>query len=178
VTVDGFPFAASSAGTQGFNEFFNYLQTESYPLKLGASAFYRPQDPLDYTFRDITVAGSGPVVAGEDLLPFIVVGISGAAASSVLLFELITHIEYTVTTGTTGVVNTGRGRMSQQGLIDSATSVFGDAVDSTIQGVAGGMDLRTALVKGGITAAKSAAGLALKAAGNYFSNTNNTGLGY
>jgi hypothetical protein len=174
LTIDGFPAAATTTATQGFNEFFNYLQTESYPLKLGASAFFRPEDPLDYTFRDIITNGAGSTQLGEDLTPFIVAGVTGAAASSVMLVEIITHIEYTVTTGTTGVVNTGTGRMSQQGLIDSAKSIFSDTVDSTIQGVVGGMGLKKMLLGAGANLASKA----LSSAGNYFSNTNNIGLGY
>jgi len=178
VTGDGFPTLTTLVATQGFNEFFNYLQTESYPLKLGASAFYRPEDPLDYTFRDIIIQGGPGLEIGEDLCPFFVVGVTGAAASTPLLVELITHLEYTVTTGTTGVVNTGTGRMSQQGIIDSAKSIFSDTVDSTIQGVTGGMGLKKALLNASIRAAKGLVSGALQSAGNYFSNTNNVGLGY
>jgi len=176
VTLDGFPTQATTVATQGFNEFFNFLQTESYPLKDGASAFYRPEDPLDYTFRDITVQSPADLAFGEDLQPFIVVGVTGAAASSVLLFELVTHIEYTVTTGTTGVVNTGRGDMAQQDLIDVAKGVVGDAVDSTIAGVVGGLDLKTALIQSGVSAVKGVgrAGLRYLAnAASAYSNSNN-----
>jgi len=119
------------------------------------------------------------------LCPFFVVGVTGAAATTPLLVEIITHIEYTVTTGTTGVVNTGTGIMSQQGIIDSAKAIFADTVDSTIQGVTGGMGLKKALLNAGIRAARGIASqaasqsrLALQSAGNSFSNTNNVGLGY
>jgi len=182
LTEDGFPVSATLAATQGFNEFFNYLQTESYPLKLGASAFYRSEDPLDYTFRQLIIVGPGSAELSEDLCPFFVVGVTGAAATTPLLFELIVHIEYTVTSGTTGVVNTGVGRIPIQGLVDTGKTVFSRFVDSTIQGVSGGLGLKDALISAGTAGAargvKSLIGSALNSAGNYFSNTNNTGLGY
>jgi len=169
VTTDGFPITTTLAATQGFNEFFNYLETESFPLKDGSSAFYRPQDPLDYTFRDVTIGGNGVLELGEDLQPFIVVGITGAAASSIQLVEVITHIEYTVTTGTTGVVNTGQGRMSQQGLIDSARSVFGDALNSVVAGVTGGLRGVAAYGVGRLVGALTDGN------GSAYSNSNNVG---
>jgi hypothetical protein len=173
LTIDGFPTGAATAATQGFNEFFNYLQTESYPLKDGASAFWKPEDPLDFTFRDILVTGISNIGPQEDISPFIVVGVTGAQASSNLLVELITHLEYTVTTGTTGVVDTGYGRMSQQGLIDSVKSVFSGAIDSTISGVVGGLDLKAGLTRGGSRLLQAGARYLTDAAGNYFSNSNN-----
>jgi len=140
-TQGGFPVAATIVATQGFNEFLNYLQTESYPLKCGASAFYRPQDPLDYTFRTIPVVTGppAPLIAGTELTPFFVVGISGATALSSVLVEQILHLEYTVSDAITGVVNTGIGDITQQGLIDAAKALFGTLVDTTIEGVAGGI---------------------------------------
>jgi hypothetical protein len=176
LTIDGFPATALATATQGFNEFFNYLQTESYPLKDGASVFWRPEDPLDFTFRDIIILGNSNASPQEDLTPFIVVGVSGAAASSQLLFEIITHIEYTVTSGTTGVVNTGMGNMGAQQIIDTAKSVFANAIDSTIPGVAGG--LHKGLTAAGQKLLTSGIKGLSDYVGNKFSNSNNVMRSY
>jgi hypothetical protein len=141
VTIEGFPSYGSTSATHGFNEFLNYLQTESYPLKQGASAFYRPQDPLDFTFRysPVLVADSTAIVVNQDLQPFFVVGITNATTSQSVLFELVTHIEYTVSADVAGVINTGFGGMSTHQVTTSATSVFANAMDTSISGVVGGL---------------------------------------
>jgi len=166
VTDGGFPFILNTTvATQGKNEFLNYLSTESYPLKCGASAVWRPEDPLDFTFRRMIVSGPEQI-SPQDLTPFFVVGVTGALGSSVLLMEFVTHIEYTVSEGTTGVINTGMGNMGQQTIIDSAKRVFGGLVDSTFEGVSG------AFVKGATQAASLATARALAAAsGAFFSST-------
>jgi hypothetical protein len=147
LTNGGFPYdGTTTVATQGFNEFNNYLSTESYPLRCGASAVYRPEDPLDYTFRTL-ITSSGFVdvsTFGTPLLPFFVVGVTGADNSSVLFCEIIAHIEYTVNEGTTGVVNTGMGNMDSVGSFASAKSIFSGFVDSTFQGVTGGLSTAAA----------------------------------
>jgi len=143
VTNGGFPSGGGTlAATQGFNEFLNYLQTESYPLKDGASAFFRPQDPVDFTFRDFPIiTGGGTVVVPASGLgtPFFVVGVSGAVVSQQYLIEQILHLEYTVSDSVTGVINTGMGSMGTQQIINAGKSVFGNLVDTTIAGVIGGL---------------------------------------
>lgn len=163
--LDGIPYTASTASTQGFNEFFNYLQTESYPLATGASTFWRPEDPLDFTFRDLGVLqdpAAGPV--GTELTPPFVVGISGASAATQLMVELITHIEYTVSSGTAGVVSTGSGTMSQDELIGAARVMAG-RTNTTMQGVVGG--LKQLAYDGAARLGEAA----LQQAGAYFSST-------
>jgi hypothetical protein len=169
VTVNGFPWFASTTATQGFNEFQNYLSTESYPLKCGASTVYRPQDPLDFTFREETTDGYvlGGGVVGNPLHPFFVFGVTGAAGACPLFFEFVTHIEYTVSEGTTGVVNTGMGNMAQQTLVDGAKSVFNGMLDSTFEGVSGAFE------RGVQNLAVRAAQAAARSSGSFFSNTNN-----
>lgn len=171
-TINGFPFTPGTTATQGFNEFANYLSTESYPLKCGASAVYRPQDPLDFTFRALITDGyeGDSVDIIQELQPFFVYGVTGAAANAVLFFEVVLHIEYTVSEGSVGVIGTGMGNMSAQGLIDSAKGVFAGLVDSTFEGVAGGMrKAATGLAATGITAA--AARLQQSVSGAYYSST-------
>jgi hypothetical protein len=141
VTGGGFPSGPTLAATQGFNEFLNYLQTESYPLKMGASAFFRPQDPLDYTFRNtplVTGAGTANPPADQGS-PFFVIGVSGAVPSQSYLVEQIVHLEYSVADSVTGVINTGMGTMGVQSIINSGKSVFSSLVDTTIAGVVGGL---------------------------------------
>jgi hypothetical protein len=168
VTIDGFPYGATTTATQGYNEFFNYLQTESYPLKCGASAFYRPEDPLDFTFRGMNISGVSDIYGGDDLLPFMVVGISGALSGAHLLIEVVTHIEYTVVSGTTGVVNTGMGSMGVQDVINTGKALFGKLTDTTIEGVNGGL-----LGKVASTLGRVAYDRISDSVGNYFSNSNN-----
>jgi hypothetical protein len=170
-TVNGFPFVPSTTATQGFNEFANYLSTESYPLKCGASAVYRPQDPLDFTFRALIVDGyeADSVDVYQELEPFFVVGITGAASSSPMFFEISLHIEYTVSEGSTGVIGTGMGKLSAQGIIDTAKEAFNGLVDSTFEGVSGG--LRNAATTFTTLAAANLARQAAAASGAYFSST-------
>jgi hypothetical protein len=140
ITAGGFPLTPTVVSTQGFNEFLNYLQTESYPVRCGASAFYRPQDPLDFEFRLVPdiIGSTNLLLANTPLTPFFVIGVQGASTTGSYIVEQILHLEYTVADGTVGVVNTGMGNISSQGLINAAKQVFGQVVDSTIMGVTGG----------------------------------------
>jgi hypothetical protein len=138
--ADGIPFAATTTATQGYAQFFNYLQTESYPLRCGASAVWRPQDPLDFTFREVGVLG--PVAnfaSGADLTPCFVIGITGASTTGNVLVELVSHIEYTVSSGTTGVVATGDGNMSEADVYSVAKQTFKGLTDSTFEGTTKGL---------------------------------------
>jgi hypothetical protein len=139
-TVEGFPAIGSTTATQGFTQFLNYLQTESYPLKQGASSFYRPQDPLDFQFR-LSPNIDAAVITSHDLQPFFVVGISNATSGQTILFELITHVEYTVSGDSAGIINTGFGTLSTHDVTQASTSVFGNAIDSSISGVVGGLQV-------------------------------------
>jgi len=140
ITKDGFPLTNTSVATQGFNEFNNYLSTESYPLRCGASAFWRPEDPLDFTFRTEVINGNdGTLQVDDPIMPFFVIGINGAEAASNVFIECVSHIEYTVNEGTVGVVSTGMGTMSSVDSFAAAKAVMGNLIDTTMQGIAGGL---------------------------------------
>jgi hypothetical protein len=141
LTQGGFPYFTTTTATQGFNEFMNYLGTETYPFRCGASAVWRPEDPLDFTFRSqVTSSASVPDVGSlTPLIPFFVVGISGTATGASVLVELISHIEYTITEGTTGVVNTGMGSMSSIDSFKTAKSLFAGLVNTSFEGITGGL---------------------------------------
>jgi len=159
-TTGGFPYNVTSSATQGYGEFLQYLQCESYPVRCGASSVWRPEDPIDFTFRSVIIDDKASSVSaiGVPLTPFFVVGINGAAPSANLFFEFITHIEYTVNEGTTGVVNTGMGQMTSTESFRVAKQLFGTVVDTTMAGVTGGFS----------SAAKTAGKAAYRAAGAYF----------
>jgi hypothetical protein len=154
--ADGIPYSGTSMATQGYTQFYNYLQTESFPLRSGASCFWTPQDPLDFTFRDTPILSPSLIAPGSDLVPPIVFGIQGGASGGCnLMIELISHIEYTVSSGTTGVVSTGNGNMSTDQNIKAVRSAFQNAIDTAIEGVSGGFSK----VAGGlITQAVNSAG--------------------
>jgi hypothetical protein len=158
----GFPCLPSTTSTQGFNEFFNYLSTETYPLRCGASAVWRPEDPIDFTFRNyITNTPTSTTGQNVPLCPFFVVGVSGAAASSTVLVEFIAHIEYTVNEGTVGVIDTGMGDMTSVDSFDVAKKVVGTLVDTSFMGVSQGL-----------TKAATAAGqMLIQQIGSYFGST-------
>lgn len=172
ISASGFPIApASVTATQGWNEFGNYLSTETYPLKMGATAVYRPQDPLDFTFRGLIngVNGLGTVTPGGQLVPFFVVGVNAAGSGAGLFFEFVTHIEYTVGTGAAGIINTGIGNMNSMDSFSVAKSLFGSIYDTTMQGVVGG-------ISSGATLMAQKANQAIsnsmdRAAGHFFSSS-------
>jgi len=176
ITADGFPNRPTTTATQGQQQFNNYLQTETYPLKDGASAFWRPQDPLDFTFRDAPIvsgAGGGNLLAGVDLSPFFVIGIQGAATNANILIEQVLHIEYTVSSGVLGVISTGTGDMSSQDVTSVVKTVFSDAVDTTMAGVTGGFQKAlTAGTQAVGRALRSGLSSAAKAAATYYGATN------
>jgi hypothetical protein len=154
----GFPWYTAAAATQGFNEFQNYLQTETFPFRCGASSVWRPEDPLDFEFR--TQVTSGPntpdITSYTPLCPFFVVGFSGTAPSAQFLVEMISHIEYTINEGTTGVVNTAMGNMSSVESCGVAKKLFGGLVNTAFQGISGGLSgAAGGLLKAGIGAAGS-----------------------
>jgi hypothetical protein len=155
--ADGIPFSSSTTATQGYSQFYNYLQTESYPLREGASAVYRPQDPLDFTFRDVPVLSTSTVVPGNDLVPPFVVGVAGGSATGSLLIEIIAHIEYTVSSGAIGVIGTGDSSISSQGIVDVVKTSFRDMVDTTFSGVRGGLLNAATQVASGVAKAGTAA---------------------
>jgi hypothetical protein len=140
ITEGGFPYSIVTGPTQGANEFLNYTATETYPLRDGATVVYRPQDPLDLTFRHEIVDGFGTIGSQQEteLTPFFVVGIIGAAASSSVMVEVMAHLEYTVADGVAGVVNTGIGSMTTPTAFGVLKSLFGTVIDTTKQGVTGG----------------------------------------
>jgi hypothetical protein len=139
LTDGGFPYSGSTTATQGFNEFLNYLQTESYPVKFGCSTFYRPEDPLDFTFRNQPIVNISPPAINSELTPFFVVGASGLVTGQSYIIEQILHVEYTVSDAITGLISTGMGNLSAQGIIDTAKSVFDGKTDTSISGVEGGL---------------------------------------
>jgi hypothetical protein len=143
-TAQGFPYGASTTATQGYNQFLSYLQTETYPLHCGAMAFYRPEDPLDFTFRSISLAGPNVAIGGGsanlDLTPMLVVGISGATSTSSVMVETVLHLEYLVADNVTGVISTGVGTLDTNAPRQASGAVFGDKYDSSKPGVVGGMN--------------------------------------
>jgi hypothetical protein len=183
IDQDGLPFAATGTSTQGAVQFNNYLQTESYPLRCGATAVWRPQDPLDFTFRDTPVLSvTSAVPSGTDLTPVFVIGVQGGNATGSLLIEIVSHIEYTVSSGVTGVISTGEGNMSDDQIVKVAKAAFRGLTDSTFEGVRGGLDSAISqgvkLLPGGLGQAASLGYGALKGAASnayaYYSATNST----
>jgi len=144
-SLGGFPIYTTAVATQGFNEFANYLSCQSFPFRCGASAVWRPEDPLDFEFRTQVISNSATadIQAFTPLVPFIVCGISGTATSAKFLVELTTHIEYTINEGTTGVVNTGMGNMTSIDSFSAAKRVFGGLVNTAFQGITGGLSGNT-----------------------------------
>jgi hypothetical protein len=138
LTDGGFPFTGTTTATQGYNEFLNYLQTESYPAKMGASAFYRPQDPLDYTFRNQPIININTPAANSELTPFFVIGASGLVAGQSYIIEQILHVEYTVSDSITGLINTDMGDMSIQDQVSAPRLLFEGKTDTSKSGVEGG----------------------------------------
>jgi hypothetical protein len=154
-TSQGFPYGTSATPanvTQGSNEFFQYIQTEQYPLRAGASAVYRPEDPYDYIFHDYLV-DENAFQANEDITPFFVCGITGAGASTNVFIEAITHMEYTVKPSFTGIINTEVGQMSTVQSFGAAKALLGEAQTTAYEGVDGGYKKESAfrkIAKGGV----------------------------
>jgi len=99
-TTNGLPLVPSTTSTQGFNEFMSYDQCDSFPLRLGSRCVWKPQDPLDFTFRSsgvITDANTGAGSTNEEQSsPCFTVGMIGTAtSSSQVTFEMVLHLEYT-----------------------------------------------------------------------------------
>jgi hypothetical protein len=134
LTTSGLPYSTSTTATQGFNEFNNYSQTEIFPLRDGFSCVYRPMDPIDFTFRDTLVTVPNGYVADEPLSPFLVVGISGAAANATVMVEYTVHLEYTVNEGFTGVVNQEQGVLTTPELAKAAVATFQNATNTATPG--------------------------------------------
>jgi hypothetical protein len=179
--ADGLPWTATTAATQAAPQFYNYLQTESYPLRNGCSGFWKPEDPLDFTFREIpilNITGAASSPYGLDLTPCVVVGIQGANTTAQILVELISHIEYTVSAGTTGVVDTGYGDMTEQQIIDVNRGTFMGKINSVIEGVTGGfLDAASTVASSyigpkGMKLLTDGSSALASSASSYFSNTN------
>jgi hypothetical protein len=133
VSAGGFPIVTDSTNgslgsflaTQGFNEFDDYDFTDVLPLKDGCSVFWLPEDPQTMTFEpdrirqstiSSTFAVSPPTVATNNsspiMDPFFVFGTQGAVVGSSIFIELYLNLEYTVTSGAAGVIDTSAGSMN------------------------------------------------------------------
>lgn len=134
LTPRGTPMTATTTATQGFNEFQNYAECEIFPLKNGAACVYRPQDPVDFTFRDTLVVNNTAWQLDEPLTPVFVAGISGGTSGSSVMIEITAHLEYTPAQQFIGIADLENGNISEQGLVDAIKGVFGDNQNTATPG--------------------------------------------
>jgi len=151
VSEGGFPIGITSVSanvipncTQGFNEFDDYDFTCAHPLKDGAAAFYECQDPQSLIFvpdrlreQLMNTTGSGasstPVQNASPIVdPFFVVGLQGVATGTVVVFEMFLNLEYTVSSGASGIISTQCGSMSDDQIFHVNKRVFGDANNTVV----------------------------------------------
>lgn len=149
VSSGGFPIITNSgssnpnqfSATQGNREFQSYDWTDIVPLKQGASVFWLPEDPQTMTFitdrlRQSTIQ-SEQVVSGTSSFvnvynstviedPFFVASITGAASGTVVQFELFLNLEYTVTSGAAGIIDTTAGAMNSLQAFEVVKKVGGN----------------------------------------------------
>jgi hypothetical protein len=184
LTVNGLMFNITSSGAVsniGYNEFLSFEQTEAYALRKGVSAFYRPQDPLDFTFRNTyllndpataQISGATPVQDTNEQpgQPCFVVGITGGTSSSTFLLEMILHVEYTTGPFVSAVVNTGRGSLTADQCQFAAERVFGSATNVVREGIS---TVFNAAIRGAAGVGSAAFGNMANRASNYFSSTDN-----
>jgi hypothetical protein len=122
-------------GTYGFNEYPNFPESLVIPFKVGSSTYWRPQDPNSFVFKesvltDSVLYSSSSSFSQETLqgVPFIVIGMSGTAASCQFTVEIISHFEGTIAAGNAGVIDLQRANpINDATAISAADRVFGDS---------------------------------------------------
>jgi len=181
-TVNGLPIDATTTATQGVTTFLNFEQTESFALRKGVSVFWRPLDPVDFTFRNwgtIDTLGTGELPENFCGNP-VVIGIQNATTSAPTLLEVVLHLEYTQGPFVSSVANMGRGRMSTPFVEAAADNVFGISTNTVKEGISGGFRAIGGAIAGGVgrvvgAAIGGAAGNIVDRLGNYFSSTDAQG---
>jgi hypothetical protein len=173
-TENGLAMFPTSTALLGFNEFLNLDQTESFAARKGATIWYRPEDPLDFTFKSLGFL-KAISIQDEDIqiaTPSFAVGLVGAAVGSTFLFELVLHVEYTTGPFVPSIMNAGMGNLTADGLQSIASAIFKTATNTAREGI-------NAAFQGGM---QNVAGTAARAAGNiinrvanYYSSTDNAG---
>jgi hypothetical protein len=160
-TENGLPFIDTTTATLGAQQFLDFEQTEAFAFRKGATVFFRPEDPVDLTFRNYGFmadyrAGSVTTVHTEDLQmsePCFVVGLTGTATGSTALLEMVLHVEYTTGPFVNSVVNTGTGTMTNDNVINTVKAVFGAATNVAKQGIAAGFNAAVSSYAGPVAGA-------------------------
>jgi hypothetical protein len=94
----------TAAATFGFNEYGNFQSSVMVRFADSACAFWRPQDPNSFVFSETALTDSLTAVNTIQGVPFIVMGIAGAAATANFIVELVIHYEGYILGGNAGVI--------------------------------------------------------------------------
>jgi hypothetical protein len=136
-TENGLPFVASTTATIGVNEMLDFDFTEPFPVRCGTTVFWKPEDPLDFTFKDVgqvVVPNNNPDEI-QASYPAILVGVTGAASASTFLLEVVLHVEYTQGPFVASSQNLGTGKNTADQLMATTRSIFGQATSTAIKGL-------------------------------------------
>jgi hypothetical protein len=108
--ADAVPFGitTTAAATQGAIEYGSYQSSVMVPFAGGACVFWRPQDPNSFVFNESVLTDTATSVATIQGVPFMVMGIQGAAASASFIIEYIVHYEGYILAGNAGVIAVDR----------------------------------------------------------------------
>lgn len=191
-TVNGLPLFATTSASVGSPEILNFEQTESFALRKGATAFWRPLDPLDFEFNEIAVnnpysagGGAGGAIPSQAIVGNpIVIGLTGISTSSTVMLEVVLHLEYTKGPFVASVVNVGTGTMTSSFVERAADIVFGANTNTVREGITSGFQAAGNAIGGAIAGGVGraigstigrAAGNITNRLANYFSSTDAQG---
>jgi len=143
-TSNGTVYPYNSTATQGSFEFPSYDFTDTIPLKDGAAVFWLPEDSQTFTFAPdrlrqtkqfvsttsstvANVATAGQAGNATPIMdPFFLVGVQGAAVGTIVNIEVYLNLEYTVTSGASGIIETTAGVLSENQLLSVVRRVGGN----------------------------------------------------
>jgi len=126
----------TGGGNYGYVEYPTYAEVSVAPFKQGMTCFWRPQDPISFSFGGYSgYSFAGGTFDNIFAIPFIVVGLSGCSASAAFDIEFIAHYESTITSGNAGVVSLQRApATSDASALAASDKVFGATNRTAIPG--------------------------------------------
>jgi hypothetical protein len=124
------------AATYGVIEYANFPETLQSPFKLGATIFWRPQDPNSFVFREAPLIDTASSMSDSiQNQPFMIAAIAGAASLAAYIVEFIVHYEGTIAAGNAGVIDLQRAPpTSDLQALKAADLVFGENTRTTVPG--------------------------------------------
>lgn len=155
--VVNFGQVLTTAAIYGVNEYPNFPESLVTPFKVGASVYWRPQDPNSFVFKESPITDSSTGSASSSFIqetlqgvPFIVMSIAGMSTNAQFTVEIISHFEGTIAAGNTGVIDLQRANpVTDSSAIAAADRVFGDSNRTAKPGWIGPYNSNLGSSKGG-----------------------------